>query len=88
MDGNDSDNTNNNNNNNGSNGNTTPTTGKTGTITGDGLNVRSGPGLTYGSVGTLNSGDRVTVSSTTVGDGITWGNIGSGWVSMAYVQLD
>ena len=88
MDGNDSDNTTNNNNNNGSNGNTTPTTGKTGTITGDGLNVRSGPGLTYGSVGTLNSGDRVTVSSTTVGDGITWGNIGTGWVSMAYVQLD
>lgn len=79
---------NNNNNNNGSNGNTTTTTGKTGTITGDGLNVRSGPGLSYGSVGTLNSGDRVTVSSTTVGDGITWGNIGTGWVSMAYVQLD
>ncbi|MBQ7002116.1 MAG: SH3 domain-containing protein [Oscillospiraceae bacterium] len=86
MDGDDSDNTTNNNN--GSNGNTTTTTGKSGTITGDGLNVRSGPGLTYGSVGTLNSGDRVTVSSTTVGDGITWGNIGTGWVSMAYVQLD
>ncbi len=61
---------------------------KTGIITGDGLNIRSGPGTNYASVGSLNSGDRVTVVNTVVADGITWGNIDKGWISMAYVQLD
>ena len=61
---------------------------KTGTITGNELNIRSGPGTNYGSVGTLNSGDRVTILSTTDVDGVTWGNIDKGWISMAYVQLD
>ena len=61
---------------------------KTGTVTGIELNIRSGPGTDYGSVGTLNSGDRVTILNTTVVDGVTWGNIDKGWISMAYVQLD
>ena len=61
---------------------------KTGTITGNELNIRSGPGTNYGSVGTLNSGDRVTILSTTEIDGVTWGNIDKGWISMAYVKLD
>lgn len=61
---------------------------KTGTITGDGLNIRSGPGTTYDSVGSLNSGDRVTILNTVVADGVTWGNIDRGWISMAYVELD
>ena len=68
--------------------NNTTTTNKTGTITGNGLNIRSGPGTNYGVVGTLNSGDRVTILSTTVVDGVTWGNISNGWISMAYVKLD
>ena len=61
---------------------------KTGTVTGNELNIRSGPGTNYGTVGSLNSGDRVTILSTTVVDGVTWGNIDKGWISMTYVQLD
>ena len=59
-----------------------------GVVTGTELNIRSGPGTNYGCVGTLNSGDRVTILSTTEIDGVTWGNIDKGWISMAYVKLD
>ena len=60
---------------------------KNGIITGDGLNIRSGPGTNYASVGTLNTGDRVTiVNTTTVGD-TTWGNIAQGWISMKFVDI-
>ena len=60
---------------------------KIGIITGDGLNIRSGPGTNYASVGTLNTGDRVTiVNTTTVGD-TTWGNIAQGWISMKFVDI-
>lgn len=61
---------------------------KEGTITGDNLNIRSGPGTGYGAVGSLNSGDRVMILyEVTVGD-TTWGNIDKGWISMDYVDLD
>lgn len=60
---------------------------KNGIITGDGLNIRSGPGTNYASVGTLNTGDRVViVNTTTVGD-TTWGNIAQGWISMKFVDV-
>lgn len=59
-----------------------------GTVTGDQLNIRSGPGTNYGSVGSLNSGDEVEILFTIeVGD-VTWGNIEKGWISMDYVDLD
>ena len=59
-----------------------------GTVTGDKLNIRSGPGTGYGSVGTLNSGDEVEILYTVEVDGVTWGNIEKGWISMDYVQLN
>lgn len=59
-----------------------------GTITGDQLNIRSGPGTGYESVGSLNSGDEVTILFILeVGDK-SWGNIDKGWISMDYVELD
>ena len=59
-----------------------------GTITGDQLNIRSGPGTGYDAVGTLNSGDEVTILFILkVGDK-SWGNIDKGWISMDYVDLD
>ena len=61
---------------------------KTGTVTGNGLNIRSGPGKGYASVGSLNSGDRVTIYKQTTVDGTTWGNIDKGWISMDYGDLD
>ena len=60
------------------------------------LNVRSGPGTSYQSLGRLSSGARVTVLSEQTGtDGQTWYNIrytsssgseATGYVAAAYVQ--
>ena len=52
------------------------------------LRVRTGPGLSYGIAGYLNPDERVTVTETTVADGVTWGKTGKGWVSMDYIVLD
>ena len=58
------------------------------TVTGDELNIRSGPGTGYDAVGTLNSGDEVTILFILeVGD-TSWGNISKGWICMDYVDLD
>lgn len=58
-----------------------------GTITGDNLNIRSGPGTGYGSVGSLDSGKEVTILfQLEVGDTI-WGCIEEGWISLDYVDL-
>lgn len=57
------------------------------TITGDELNIRSGPGTGYDSVGSLDEGDIVTVHyQLKVGD-TYWACIDKGWVSMDYVEL-
>ena len=58
-----------------------------GTITaGGGLNIRSGPGKGYDSVGTYAEGDSVTVLEQFTYDGVTWGCTNKGWISMAYVD--
>lgn len=59
-----------------------------GVVTGNELNIRSGPGTKYDRVGSLNEGDKVTILfRVDVGD-TTWGNIKQGWISMDYVDLD
>lgn len=59
-----------------------------GTVTGDELNIRSGPGTKYDAVGSLNAGDEVTILfRVTVGDTV-WGNIKQGWISLDYVDLE
>ena len=58
-----------------------------GTITaGGGLNIRSGPGKGYDSVGTYAEGDTVSVLEQFTYDGVTWGCTNKGWISMAYVN--
>lgn len=52
------------------------------------LNVRSGPGLSYPSVGGKTNGDRVEIREVRQADGMDWGHIDSGWISMDYVKLD
>lgn len=60
----------------------------TGTVTGNAVNIRSGPGTNYGSVGSLNQGDTVKIlNQVTVGDMI-WGCIEKGWISMTYVNMN
>lgn len=59
-----------------------------GTVTADELNIRSGPGTQYDSVGSLSNGDDVTILFRVKKGDTTWGNIKQGWISMDYVDLD
>ena len=59
----------------------------TGTIIGDDLNIRSGPGTGYGSVGSLDKGDTVKILEQIKVGNTTWGCIDKGWISMDYVTM-
>jgi len=54
-----------------------------GTVTTDGLNVRTGPHTNFQRVRTYNTGDAVDILGQ-VGD---WGYTAEGWISMSYVEL-
>ena len=58
----------------------------TGTVTGNGLRVRSGPGTKYDVVSSLSSGDKVNILEQFTYDGTTWGCIKNGWICMDYVD--
>lgn len=60
----------------------------TGTVTADGLNIRSGPGTGYGSVGSYNSGTHVEILEQFTYGNTTWGCTSKGWISLDYVDLD
>lgn len=62
--------------------------GGTGTMTGDGVNIRSGPGTNYDSVGSLNKGTTVEILHQVKIDGRTWGCISKGWIAMEFVDMD
>lgn len=49
------------------------------------LKVRSGAGTNYEEIGRLQGGDAVTIYEQQNVNGMTWGNIGYGWVSMNYI---
>ena len=64
-------------------------TGKTGTVTGNGVNVRKGAGVNNVRVTSLNKGAKVTVYEQTTVGGVSWGRIGNDqWICMTYVKLD
>lgn len=65
------------------------TNGKSGTVTGNGVNIRNAAGIGNAVVGSANKGDKVTVyEQTTVGN-TPWGRIGTNrWICMNYVKLD
>lgn len=67
---------------------TTGTKTAKGIVTGDQLNVRSGPGTGYNSVGSMNYGDRVTILERFTYNDVTWGCTKNGWISMDYVYVD
>jgi len=50
-----------------------------------GLNVRSGPGTDYDTVGRLQPGEAVTIYEQQRVGNRDWGNIGYGWVAMDYI---
>ena len=76
------------NDNTGSGTGTGSTTTKTGTVklTAGTLNVRAGAGMNYRVVSYLVNGAKVTILETKVVDGMTWGRISTGWVSMNYIK--
>ena len=53
-----------------------------------GLALREGPGKTYKVLKYLKNGAAVTVTALVEKDGVTWGKVGEGWVSMEYIALD
>ena len=59
-----------------------------GVITGDQLNVRSGPGTKYDSVGLLNEGTRIVIYEQQLVKDVPWGRTDKGWLSLRYVRLD
>lgn len=65
-------------------GSTTQT--KTGTVIADCLRIRSGAGTNNKIVGRLYNGEKVTILETTVVDGVTWGRIDKGWISLEYIK--
>lgn len=67
---------------------TTGTNTANGIVTGDQLNIRSGPGTGYGTVGSLSAGDRVNILEQFTYDGTTWGCTKNGWISLSYVYID
>ncbi len=59
----------------------------TGTVTGDNVNIRSGPGTGYDAVGSLSEGDEVEILAQFEIDGTYWGCTDKGWVCMDYVGV-
>ena len=56
------------------------------TVTADCLNVRSGAGTGYSIVGYLYEGAKVEVFETKTVNGVTWGKIATGWISLEYTK--
>ncbi len=65
---------------------TGPQSGDTVTVTADCLNVRSEPGSNSGIVSFLYYGTKVTITEIKFVEGVQWGRIANGWISMAYVK--
>lgn len=51
-------------------------------VTGNQVNVRKGPGLSYEAIGTVNKGDQLTITATYENDGYLWGKSAGGWVAL------
>ena len=68
---------------------TTGTKSVKGVVDADGgLNIRSGPGTGYGSVGTYADGTSITVLEQFSYNGTKWGCTNKGWISMKFVDVD
>ena len=52
------------------------------------LRIRSGPGTTYPSLGTVKNGQKVEIYEIKNVGAAVWGKISSGWICLSYVQLD
>lgn len=69
-------------------GNSTAPAAGTATVTATALNIRSGAGQNYETVGTLKQGDVVTILETTTVGTMRWGRISQGWICIDYVKMN
>lgn len=59
-----------------------------GTVTGNNVRVRSGPGTSHAIVGSKNNGDRLEILEEKSDGTRLWGKTTEGWICMDYVELD
>lgn len=59
----------------------------TGKVTGNGVNIRTGPGTKYGTNGSANSGDVLKIYTQIKIDDMVWGCTDKGWIAMQYVEM-
>ena len=67
-------------------GSTTIPDGVPVTVTGDVVNVRTGPGTTYPVVASVIAGDRIAITEVTKTDGRLWGQFEKGWICLEYTN--
>lgn len=60
----------------------------TGTVVGNYVNLRTGPGTNYGSSSALKDGTPVVILELELDGVLPWGRLEEGWVRMDYVKLD
>lgn len=58
-----------------------------GTVTGNEVNLRTGPGTSYESKGKVNSGDKVEILAQVTVGGKAWGYTKNGWICMDFVKI-
>lgn len=62
---------------------------KEGTVTGDSVNIRKGPGTDHEKTGKKNKGDRITITEEADGGSLRWGKMTDGnWICLDYVLYD
>lgn len=58
------------------------------TVTGNGVNIRSGAGTNYDVVGSANKGRQLVITETAEGSGYSWGKFNGGWICLKYTNYD
>ncbi|MBR3972692.1 MAG: SH3 domain-containing protein [Oscillospiraceae bacterium] len=58
------------------------------TVTGEEVNVRSGPGTSHNKVGTVIRGEKLAITETEKVGSALWGKFDRGWISLVYTDYD
>ena len=64
-----------------------PTVGMSITVTGNSVNLRSGPGTSYTAVGSVNKNTVLLITQVQTGGDYTWGKSSSGWIALKYTTF-
>ncbi len=65
----------------------TPEQGVTVTVTGNGVNLRSGAGTNHSVVGVANKGDKFVITQTQTDAKYTWGKFATGWICLDFTDF-